>query len=313
MKKLFKYLGYFLLTLLIGSSVILIAVAQKDIPRAQLKNKYANSPSKFMPLMGMQVHYRDEGNKVDSMPVLLIHGTSSSLNTWDSLINYLPSNKRIIRLDMPAFGLTGPSPENKYSYTYYSDFLNAFLKELNVKKCIIAGNSLGGGIAWHFALDYPQEVAKLILIDASGYPKINEKGSLGFKIASIPILNNLLLYVTPKSLVKKSLETVFVDQNLITEERITRYHELLLAEGNRKAALSIFKNRFDQQTNRIKDIQQPTLIIFGEKDQLINSDNAYLFQKDIKNSKAVILKNVGHVPMEEAPKGTAELINEFIR
>ncbi len=313
MKKLFKYLGYFLLTLLIGSSVILIAVAQKDIPRAQLKNKYANSPSKFMPLMGMQVHYRDEGNKVDSMPVLLIHGTSSSLNTWDSLINYLPSNKRIIRLDMPAFGLTGPSPENKYSYTYYSDFLNAFLKELNVKKCIIAGNSLGGGIAWHFALDYPQEVAKLILIDASGYPKINEKGSLGFKIASIPILNNLLLYVTPKSLVKKSLETVFVDQNLITEERITRYHELLLAEGNRKAALSIFKNRFDQQTNRIKDIQQPTLIIFGEKDQLINSDNAYLFQKDIKNSKAVILKNVGHVPMEEAPKATAELINEFIR
>lgn len=313
MKKLFKYLGYFLLTLLIGSSVILIAVAQKDIPRAQLKNKYANSPSKFMPLMGMQVHYRDEGNKVDSMPVLLIHGTSSSLNTWDSLINYLPSNKRIIRLDMPAFGLTGPSPENKYSYTYYSDFLNAFLKELKVQQCIIAGNSLGGGIAWHFALDYPQEVAKLILIDASGYPKINEKGSLGFKIASIPILNNLLLYVTPKSLVKKSLETVFVDQNLITEERITRYHELLLAEGNRKAALSIFKNRFDQQTNRIKDIQQPTLIIFGEKDQLINSDNAYLFQKDIKNSKAVILKNVGHVPMEEAPKATAELINEFIR
>ena len=313
MKKLFKYLGYFLLTLFIGSSVILIAVAQKDIPRAQLKNKYANSPSKFMPLMGMQVHYRDEGNKVDSMPVLLIHGTSSSLNTWDSLINYLPSNKRIIRLDMPAFGLTGPSPENKYSYTYYSDFLNAFLKELKVQQCIIAGNSLGGGIAWHFALDYPQEVAKLILIDASGYPKINEKGSLAFKIASIPILNNLLLYVTPKSLVKKSLETVFVDQNLITEERITRYHELLLAEGNRKAALSIFKNRFDQQTNRIKDIQQPTLIIFGEKDQLINSDNAYLFQKDIKNSKAVILKNVGHVPMEEAPKATAELINEFIR
>ena len=229
MKKLFKYLGYFLLTLLIGSSVIFIAVAQKDIPRAQLKSKYAKNPSKFMPLMGMQVHYRDEGNKVDSMPVLLIHGTSSSLNTWDSLISYLPFNKRIIRLDMPAFGLTGPSPENKYSYTYYSDFLNAFLKELKVQQCIIAGNSLGGGIAWHFALDYPQEVAKLILIDASGYPKINEKGSLGFKIASIPILNNLLLYVTPKSLVKKSLETVFVDQNLITEERITRYNELLLA------------------------------------------------------------------------------------
>ena len=75
----------------------------------------------------------------------------------------------------------------------------------------------------------------------------------------------------------------------------------------------IFKNKFDQQTNRIKDIQQPTLILFGEKDQLINSDNAYLFQKDIKNSKVVILKNVGHVPMEEAPNETTQIIKEFIQ
>jgi pimeloyl-ACP methyl ester carboxylesterase len=313
MNKLFKYIGYTLLTVLIGLSALVIAIAQKDIPREQLKAKYAKSPSQFMPLMGMQVHYRDEGNKEDTTPLVLIHGTSSSLNTWDSLNTYLPKHKRIIRLDMPAFGLTGPSPENKYSYLYYSQFLNAFLDQLHIKQCIIAGNSLGGGIAWHFALDFPQKVSKLILIDASGYPKINEKGSLGFKIASIPVLNNLLLYVTPKSLVKKSLETVFVDQSLITEERITRYHELLLAEGNRKAALSIFKNRFQQETERIKLIKQSTLIIFGEKDELINSDNAYLFQKDIKGSIAVVIKNVGHVPMEEAPKATADLINEFIK
>jgi hypothetical protein len=91
------------------------------------------------------------------------------------------------------------------------------------------------------------------------------------------VLNNLLIYVTPKSLVKKSLETVFVDQSLITEERITRYHELLLAEGNRKAALSIFKNRFQQETERIKLIKQSTLIIFGEKDELINSDHTVMF------------------------------------
>ena len=313
MKKLFKYIGYFLLTLFIGSSALMIAIAQKDIPREQLKSKYAKNPSQFMPLMGMQVHFRDEGNKLDSTPIVLIHGTSSSLNTWDSLMSYLPANKRIIRLDMPAFGLTGPSPENKYSYKFYSDFLNAFLGQLQVKQCIIAGNSLGGGIAWHFALDYPHRVSQLILIDASGYPKKDEKGSLGFKIASIPIVNNILLFVTPRSLVKKSLETVFTDQSMVTEERITRYHELLLVEGNRKAALSIFKNGFQQETERIKNIQQPTLIIFGEDDQLINSNNAYLFEKDIKGSKAKVIKHVGHVPMEEAPSATATIINEFIK
>jgi len=261
----------------------------------------------------MQVHYRDEGNKEDTTPLLFIHGTSSSLNTWDSLVKLMPSHKRIIRLDMPAFGLTGPNPENEYSYQYYSQFLYAFLKELNIKQCIVAGNSLGGGIAWHFALAYPKQVHQLILIDALGYPKLNEKGSLGFTLARIPIINNLLLFVTPKILVKKSLEDAFADKTLVSEERITRYHDLLLAEGNRRAVLSIFKNEMEQEHEKIKDIQQPTLIIFGEKDQLINSQYAYLFQRDIKGSIAFVLRGVGHVPMEEAPLETAKIMNDFIK
>ncbi len=312
MKKLLKISSYILLTMIGLIGMIVIVVGQRDIPRNVLKLKYANEQSRFMPLMGMQVHYRDEGNRNDSFPIVLIHGTSSSLNTWDSIVKLMPSNKRVIRLDMPAFGLTGPNLENKYTYAFYSSFLNAFMNELNVRQCIIAGNSLGGGIAWHFAIDYPNRVHQLILIDASGYPKKDEKGSLGFKIAQIPLLNNLLLFVTPRSLVKKSLETVFFDQNFVTQERIDRYHDLLLCEGNRKAALSIFKNLFVQETEKIKTITQPTLIIFGEKDQLIDSENAFKFEKDIKGSKAILLKNIGHVPMEEAPNATADLIKAFI-
>jgi pimeloyl-ACP methyl ester carboxylesterase len=313
MKKIIKLSSYIILTFLGLTVLTIMVVGQRDIPRNELKLKYANEASKFMPLMGMQVHYRDEGNPNDSFPIVLIHGTSSSLNTWDSLVKLLPTNKRVIRLDMPAFGLTGPNLENKYTYAFYTKFLNAFLENLKVNKCIIAGNSLGGGIAWHFAIDYPNQVQQLILIDASGYPKKDEKGSLGFKIAQIPVINNLLLYVTPKSLVKKSLETVFNDQSFVTQERIDRYHDLLLCEGNRKAALSIFKNMFVQETDRIKNISQPTLIIFGEQDQLIAAENAFMFEKDIKGSKAVLIKNVGHVPMEEAPQQTATLINAFIK
>ena len=313
MKQLLKISSYILLTIIGLIGMIVIVVGQRDIPKNILKLKYANEQSRFMPLMGMQVHYRDEGNPNDSFPIILIHGTSSSLNTWDSIVKLMPSNKRVIRLDMPAFGLTGPNLENKYNYAFYSSFLNAFLGQLKVDQCIIAGNSLGGGIAWHFAVDYPNKVHQLILIDASGYPKKDEKGSLGFKIAQIPLLNNLLLFVSPKSLVKKSLETVFNDQSFVTQERIDRYHDLLLCEGNRKAALSIFKNKFDQETDRIKNISQPTLIIFGEQDQLIAAENAFMFEKDIKGSKAVLIKNVGHVPMEEAPQQTATLINAFIK
>jgi pimeloyl-ACP methyl ester carboxylesterase len=178
---------------------------------------------------------------------------------------------------------------------------------------MIGGNSLGGGIAWHYTVAHSNKVAKLILIDASGYPKKNEKGSLGFIIAQIPVINNLLLYITPKSLVQKSLEDVYYNKSLLEESTVTRYHELLLCEGNRMAALSLFKNKIAQNPELIKTIQTPTLILWGREDGLISVDNVPLFNQDIKNSQVVILDKVGHVPNEEAPKKVADAIYNFIK
>jgi pimeloyl-ACP methyl ester carboxylesterase len=315
MKKITKVVSY----IAIGFCVLLLAgltvFGQRDIPIDKLKEKYTNASSSFIPLMGMQVHYRSEGNPEDSVPIVLIHGTSSSLHTWDALVKLLlaQTHKRIIRLDLPAFGLTGPNPENIYASPYYIHFVDSFLIAQNINKCILGGNSLGGGIAWQYAIANPHKISQLILIDATGYPIKNEKGSLGFKIASMPIINNLLLFITPKSLVKKSLETVFYDPTLITDATITRYHEMLLREGNRRAALSLFKNRVEQDANTIKTITAPTLILWGEADQLISVENAYLFQKDIKTNSLVILPKVGHIPMEESPNAVAKAIVEFIK
>jgi pimeloyl-ACP methyl ester carboxylesterase len=243
---------------------------------------------------------------------VLIHGTSASLHTWDSLTLLLKDKKKIIRFDLPAFGLTGPNKENTYNADVYNIFVDSVLEKLKITSCIVAGNSLGGSIAWHYALYNKSRVQQLILLDASGYPKKNEKGSLGFKIASMPVINNLLLWVTPKFLVKKSLEGVFVDKTKINDESINRYHDLLLREGNRKAALSIFKAGFKPTPAPIKTITIPTLIIWGDQDQLINVSNAYLFNKDIKGSKLVVLKNVGHAPMEETPTKVAAAIRAFL-
>ncbi len=294
-----------------------MVVGQKDIPRNELKLKYTNKASKFIPIMGMNVHYRDEGNQQDSIPLVLIHGTSSSLHTWEKVTYILNEqsygNKRVIALDMPAFGLTGPNPENKYSYENFTAVIDSLLIKLNVTTCMIGGNSLGGGIAWHYTVAHPNKVAKLILIDASGYPKKNEKGSLGFIIAQIPVINNLLLYITPKSLVQKSLEDVYFNKSLLEQSTVTRYHDFLLCAGNRKAALSLFKNKIAQNTELIKTIQTPTLILWGREDGLISVDNVALFHKDIKNSQVVILDKVGHVPNEEAPKEVANAIYQFIK
>ena len=131
MKKLIRPLLYTLASFLLVMIVLFSVYAQRDIPVEKLKLKYAQSPSKFLPLMGMQVHYRDEGNPNDPTPLILIHGTSSSLNTWDSVVKIIVSNpknkKRIIRFDLPAFGLTGPNPENNYGGPYYINFVDSFL------------------------------------------------------------------------------------------------------------------------------------------------------------------------------------------
>lgn len=311
MKKLLKLIGYTLLTILALLVILFAVFFQRDRTVEELKPLYTNASSAFMPLMGMQVHYRDEGNKADTTPLLLIHGMSSSLNTFDSVALLLREQRRVISIDMPAFGLTGPNPENKYSFTYYSQFLDSFLTRLGVPVCDIAGNSLGGGIAWQFTTAHPEKVRKLILIDASGYPVKNTRGSLGFKIATTPVINNLMLYITPKALVRKSLEGIYYNKNIVTEAQVTRFHDVAISQGNRKAFMSIMKNGFEQEPEKISTIHKPTLIIWGEKDGLIPLENAYLFQKNIKGSKLVVLNGVGHVPMEEAPQKTAMIIAGF--
>ncbi len=313
MKKLFSFLRWTLLALL---AIIVIAVAllyKSDIPADTIKAKYTNNESKFMPLMGMQVHYRDEGNMNDTLPIVLIHGTSSSLHTWDSITPGLIKFKRVIRFDLPAFGLTGASPERNYSTEFYNTFIDSLLTKLNVNQYIIGGNSLGGGIAWNQAVAFPDKVKKLILIDASGYPRKNEKGSIGFKLAAMPVIGNALVYLTPKSLIKKSLENTYANKSLVNDALVTRYFELLLREGNRKATLDIFRRKMQPTPEKIKGIKIPTLIIWGDEDQLIDVSNAYQFQKDIKGSQLLVIKHAGHVPMEETPFVVEKAIADFLQ
>jgi pimeloyl-ACP methyl ester carboxylesterase len=249
----------------------------------------------------------------DSLPIVFIHGTSASLHTWDTLSNLLKTNKKIIRLDLPAFGLTGPNRLNQYSFNYYNQFLDEFLLKLNVTQCIVAGNSLGGSIAWNYAIASPDKVKQLILLDASGYPKKDEKGSLGFKLAGIPVLNQALKHISPISLIRKSLEDAFYNKSLVTAQMVEQYHDMLLRAGNRAAVLELFQHPMKADATKIKTITQPTLIIWGKEDQLISYKNAALFKQDIQNSQILVLDKVGHIPMEEAPNQVATAILEFIK
>ena len=301
-----------IVTILI-TGAFLLSSCDSDIPVAQLKAKYLKPNSAFIDIDGVSVHYIIEGKSDDSLPIVFIHGTSALLHTWDTLSSLLKTNKKIIRLDLPAFGLTGPNRLNQYDFNFYNQFLDEFLLKLNVTQCIVAGNSLGGSIAWNYAIASPDKVKQLILLDASGYPKKDEKGSLGFKLAAIPVLNQALKHISPISLIRKSLEDAFYDKSLVTEKMVQQYHDMLLREGNRAAVLELFQHPMKADATKIKTITQPTLIIWGKEDQLISYKNAALFKQDIRNSQILVLDKVGHIPMEEAPNQVATAILKFIQ
>jgi pimeloyl-ACP methyl ester carboxylesterase len=309
MKTIAKIIGGIFIALF----AVILFFAESDRPVEELIPLYANKDSKFMDILGMKVHYRDEGVASDTLPLILLHGMSSSLNTWDSVVIALKPHKRVISLDLPGFALTGPSPENAYNFPYYSKFIDSFTTRLKIKRFILVGNSMGGAISWNYALHNPSGLAKMVLVDAAGYPKKGESGSLGFTIASTPVINNLMLYVTPKALVRKSLETVYFDQSRITDEQVERFHDVAIREGNREAALQIFNGSFKGgKLDRIKEIKIPTLILWGDHDNLIGVNNVENFLKDIQGSKAEVYKNVGHVPMEEVPGKVASSILGFV-
>lgn len=315
LSQIIKYLFVFFLLLIIGFSTI---YWKNDIPLDILIKKYGSAESKFISLDGMSVHYRDEGNATDSIPIVLLHGTGASLHTWEGWVNALKKDHRVIRMDLPAYGLTGPNPTGEYSQEFYATFVNDFLTKIGVSKCIIAGNSLGGSIAWNFALKYPEKTSKIILVDAGGYATKSKSVPIAFQIAGFPVIKNLFKYVTPRSIVQKSVENVYADKSKVTPKLVDRYFELSLREGNRKAfidRMSAFRNKgieSDKSLN-IKTLQMPTLIIWGDKDFLIPIDVAEKFHADLPNDTLVIFKNLGHTPMEEDATTTVEAVKSFLK
>jgi len=305
-----KFLLIFAVLLTIG---LVLLFGHRDIPINDLKLKYTNSESSFISVDGMDVHFRDEGDQTDPTPIVLIHGTGSSLHTFDSWTDNLKTSNRVIRMDLPAFGLTGPFPDRNYAIAHYTSFLKDFLTALKIKKCVLAGNSLGGEIAWNFTLEQPGMVQKLILIDAAGYPTISKSVPIAFKLGQTPVLKKLLTYITPRFMVRASIENVYFDTSKVTDALVERYFELTLRAGNRQALVDRLRRSSDMNYTNIKYIKQPTLILWGAEDLLIPVENTNKFHESLPNSTLVILDDTGHTPMEESPIESLEFVTDFLK
>ncbi len=312
------------LLLVVGGGLALSWESDRSVE--SLKERWASpaSGSKFVDVRGMQVHVRDEGPRSDAEPIVLLHGTAASLHTWDGWAAELSKTRRVIRFDLPGFGLTGPyagawlqEDGGRYSLVNYAKFVVATLDALSVTQpVVLGGNSLGGTIAWETAdllrATQPTRVAKLILVDSAGYDFKPMDMPMAFQAAEIALLSPITENTLPRFTIERDVRSVYGDPSRVTPELIDRYYELALREGNRRALGLRMRESRAIAPERIAKITQPTLILWGGQDRLIPPSNAQQFAKDIKGSKLVMFDKLGHVPQEEEPAVTVAAVQAFL-
>ena len=305
-----------LVTALVVLSLIALPMAfyTPDIPAATLRAKYTTPASSFLTVEpGLSVHVRDEGPR-DAPVLVLVHGSNASLQTWEPWVKRLSDRFRIISLDLPGHGLTGASPTRDYSPEGFVRVVHEVAAAKGLTRFAIAGNSMGGGVAWRYAAAHPEQVSGLILVDASGAPsKTKSDPPLAFKIARLPYVRDVAIKFLPRSLIEKSLHQTLSVQSAITPQMIDRYWELQLYPGNRDATVDRFAAGYTTAVPAdLKAITMPVLILWGADDKLIPVDAAAWFSQVLPNARVTVYANVGHAPMEEAPDRSAADVATFL-
>lgn len=286
----------------------------KDLPAPLVEARYSSPASQFISLPdGIRLHVRDEGPR-DAPVLVLLHGSNASLHTWEPWVGALKERWRIVSFDFPAHGLTGPSQSGVYNGATYLKVVEDLAKALKLERFVLGGNSMGGYVSWRYALAHPERVAGLILVDAAGYPR--DGGSpFVFQLARAPVLGEMFSSITNKSMLEANLKDVMVDDSLVTDALVTRYFDLLMREGNRKATLARLRAPRDNPDawQDIPKITAPTLVIWGAEDPWIPLADGQRFAKEIGGAKLVVYDGIGHIPQEEKPAESAAEVDAFLK
>jgi pimeloyl-ACP methyl ester carboxylesterase len=294
-------------------SLILLAALYlwtPDKSKAELEKTYGSPKNAYVSALGVNLHYQDTGPSKNAIPIVFLHGFGASLQTWETWAQALSEDYRVISVDLPGFGLTGEDPSGIYTDQRSVEVLEAFLKELNIPKVVLVGNSMGGKFAWQFAARYPNQVAKLVLISPDGYAS---PGIEYGKKPDVPAIADLYRYFFSKTFLAMNLEPAYANPKTLSDALVNRYYDLMLAPGVRGAILARMQQTVLQDpVPSLASIQVPTLLIWGEKDAFIPISNSNDYLKVMPNAKRVSLPNIGHLPQEEQPSIGLAALKEFL-
>ena len=300
-----------MLVAVIAVAIIIFWTPDTD-PQA-MRAKYGSPTSQYVDLgNGLTIHLLDEGPR-DAPVIVLLHGSNAFLQTWDMWAKLLTPKYRVIRLDLPGHGLTGAYPARAYSKAAFVDVVDRAITKLGIDRFVLGGNSMGGGVSWAYAHKHPEKLHGLLLVDASGQPEPEPQSlPIGFRIAQTPVLRDIMLYITPRSIIEQSLHQSVTNQSVVTPANVDRYWELLRYPGNRQATIDRFGTPREPAVTGAPRLPVPTLILWGADDKLIPASSAAWFKAQVPDAKVIIYPGVGHLMMEEIPENSAADVSNWL-
>lgn len=296
------------------AALALAGCVAPDIPFERLEAKYASPASRYMELPGdLRVHYRDEGPR-EAPAIVLVHGFAASLHAWEPWVQRLSGEYRVVSLDLPGHGLTRAPGDYAASTSRSVAVVDDLTRRLGIERFVLGGNSMGGAVAWNYALSQPGRLRGLVLVDAAGWPDAGRGGGPAvFKLLGNPVGRLFLRNADPGLMAEKGLKQAYGDDRLVTDSLVTRYVELARAPGHR-AILTGGRGAESKPVTpeTFSAIRTPTLVMTGEKDALIPAAHARGFAGAIPGAKLVVYPEGGHVPMEQLPDRSAADLRAFL-
>ena len=303
-----------------AAAVATVAVAAKLLtrPRDADWNKYRDvvfhsEHSRFIDIDGVRFHYQEAGDK--SNPALvLIHGFASSTLVWSKVfLNLAQAGFHVIAIDMLGFGYSGKPRNGEYTIAGQASLLMRLLGRLGIQRTTLVGSSYGGAVAATCALDYPEQVEKLVLVGT-----VNNNEPLRYHLMRLfgaPVFGDVVspLLIGSRRLLRRRMKRVYDRHEWVLDERrVDARHFPLRAAGTQRAMIRTVRGWDAERISREAHlIRQPTLLLWGENDIEIPLADGERLHQQIEGSRLVVFLNCGHLPHEEYPEAFTELVTDF--
>ena len=280
-----------------------------DLPREQLLQSYAKAGTAEL-VVGVQPYFIQDTGPREAPTIVLLHGFGASLQTWDPWASELEKQWRVVRIDVPAFGLTGSAVNQDYSDEADVVRLLALFDQLDLQQAIVGGHSMGGRIAWNFAAAHPERVSHLVLVSPDGFPDPSSTSEQTYKVS--PLLG-LMKYSLPAWALKMGVAPAYGDEKLLTADAMRRYQDMMRAPGVRTALIERMRQtRNSDPVPRLQSLKMPVLLVWGEKDAFIPISNAQDYLQAIPHATLATIPEAGHVVHEEAPMASVQAMKVFL-